>query len=179
MTELPPPKPSAPWLAPFRAIARVVVAVGVVAYTLLDELLFPLFRPAIRWLGGLRLFQRLAAAIRRMPPYVVLALLAAPFIILEPAKLFAIYWGATGHPAQGVLILLAAQVASILTCDRLFHVGYEPLMRIGWFNRLMTWVIGLRDAVLGWAKSTAIWKAGAAFARGVRDWFRRLLTRLH
>ena len=168
-------KPS-PWLAPFRVIARVVVTVGVIAYTLLDELLFPLFRPAIRWLGDLRLFQQLAAWIVRLPPYVVLALLAAPFIILEPAKLFAIYWGAVGHPMQGVVMLLIAQVASILTCDRIFHVGYEPLMRIGWFNRLMTWVIRLRDLALGWAKSTVVWKAAAAFARGVRDWFRGLLT---
>ena len=172
----PPPRKPSILLAPFRMIARVVVTIGVIAYTLLDELLFPLFRPAIRWLGDLRLFQQLAAWIQRLPPYVVLALLAAPFIILEPAKLFAIYWGAVGHPVQGVLLLLAAQVASILTCDRLYHVGYEPLMRIGWFNRLMTWVIGLRDAVLGWAKGTAIWKAAAAFARGVRDWFRRMLA---
>ncbi|MEQ1782190.1 MAG: hypothetical protein ABMA14_12570 [Hyphomonadaceae bacterium] len=168
-------KPS-PWLAPFRVLARVVVTIGVIAYTLLDELLFPLFRPAIRWLGELRLFQRLGAWIKGLPPYIVLALLAAPFIILEPAKLFAIYWGAVGHPVQGVLLLLAAQVASILTCDRLYHVGYEPLMRIGWFNRLMTWVIHLRDLALGWAKSTAVWKAAAAFARGLRDWFRRLIS---
>ena len=170
-------KPS-PWLAPFRVLARVIVTIGVIAYTLLDELLFPLFRPAIRWLGGLRLFQRLGAWIKGLPPYIVLALLVAPFIILEPAKLFAIYWGAVGHPVQGVLLLLVAQVASILTCDRLYHVGYEPLMRIGWFNRLMTWVIGLRDTVLGWAKSTDIWKAAAAFGRGIRDWFRGLVASL-
>lgn len=164
-----------PWLAPFRLIARVIVTIGVVVYSVLDELLFPLFRPAIRWLGGLQLFQKLAALIRRLPPYAVLALLAAPFVILEPAKLFAIYWGATGHPAQGVMILLAAQVASILTCDRLFHVGYAPLMRIGWFNRLMTWVIGLRDKALSWAKATAIWKASASFARRVREWLAGLV----
>ena len=168
-----PPKPSV-WLAPLHAIARVLVTIGVIAYTLLDQLLFPLFRPAIRWLGSLRLFQRLAALIRSLPPYAVLALLDAPFIILEPAKLFAIYWGATGHPVQGVMILLVAQIASILTCDRLFHVGYKALMRISWFNRLMTWMIGLRDAALGWAKATAIWKASAKLARGVRDWIRGL-----
>ena len=168
-------KPS-PWLAPFRVIARIVVTIGVVIYTLLDELLFPLFRPAIHWLGELRLFQQLATLIQRLPPYGVLALLAVPFIVLEPAKLFAIYWGAVGHPAQGVILLLIAQVASILTCDRIFHVGYEPLMRIGWFNRLMAWSIGLRDLALDRAKSTGVWKAAAAFGRGIRDWFRSLLA---
>ncbi len=177
MTDPSPTKPT-PWLAPFRAVARVIVTIGVIAYTALDELLFPLFRPAIRWLGGLRIFQQLGGWIKGLPPYLVLALLAAPFIILEPAKLFAIYWSAVGHPVQGVLLLLAAQVASILTCDRFFHVGYEPLMRIGWFNRLMTWVIGLRDAVLGWGKSTGIWKASTAFAHGIGDWFRGLMAGL-
>lgn len=155
---------------------RAIVTLGVVIYTALDELLFPLFRPAIRWLGHLQLFQRLAALIRSLPPYAVLALLAAPFIILEPAKLFALYWAATGHPTQGALLLLAAQIASILTCDRLFHVGYEPLMRIGWFNRLMTWLIGLRDLALTWARSTAVWKAAATAARGIKNWFRNLLS---
>ena len=32
-----------------RAIGRAVVTVAVVIYTLLDELLFPLFRPLIAW----------------------------------------------------------------------------------------------------------------------------------
>lgn len=160
------------WLLPLRAL----VTLGVILYTALDELLFPLFRPAIRWLGSLQLFQRLAAFIHGLPPYAVLVLLAAPFIILEPAKLFAIYWGATGHPLQGALLLLAAQVASILTCDRIFHVGYGPLMRIGWFNRLMTWLISLRDLALNWARATAIWKAAATAARSVKAWFRNLLA---
>ena len=165
-----------PLLAPFRVIARIVVTIGVVTYTALDELLFPLFRPAIHWLGRLQLFQQLAKAIRGLPPYAVLALLIVPFIVLEPAKLFAIYWGAVGHPLQGVILLLIAQVASILTCDRIFHVGYDPLMRIGWFNQLMTWVIHLRDRALGWAKSTGVWNASAVFVRGIRDWFRGLLA---
>ena len=174
-TSQPPSKPPL-LLRPLIALVRAVVTLGVIVYTALDELLFPLFRPAIRWLGHLQLFQRLAAFIRNLPPYAVLALLAAPFIILEPAKLFAIYWGAVGHPLQGALLLLAAQVASILTCDRIFHVGYAPLMRIVWFTRLMTWLISLRDRALDWARSTAIWKASAAFARNVRTLFRNLLA---
>ena len=95
-------------------------------------------------------------AIRRLPPYALLATLAVPFIVLEPAKLFAICWGAVSHPVQSVMLRLIAQVAATLTCERIFHVGYEPLMRIGWFNRPMTWVIKLRDLALGWARSTGV-----------------------
>ena len=88
-------------------------------------------------------------AIRRLPPYALLATLAVPFIVLEPAKLFAICWGAVSHPVQSVMLRLIAQVAATLTCERIFHVGYEPLMHIGWFNRPMTWVIKLRDLSAG------------------------------
>lgn len=166
------------WKQVIRAIGRFVVTVGVVFYTLLDELLFPLFRPAIRWLGDLQLFQALARLIQRLPPYAVLVLLAVPFIVIEPAKVFALYWGAVGHPIQGLILLGIAQIVSILTCDRIFHVGYEPLMRIGWFKRLMSWLIGLRDNALGWAKATEVWKASAAMIRTVRTWFRGVLASL-
>jgi hypothetical protein len=105
-------------------------------------------------------------------------LLAVPFIVIEPAKVFALYWGAVGHPVQGLILLIIAQVVSILTCDRIFHVGYQPLMRIGWFKRLMGWLIGLRDKALGWAKATEVWKAAAAMIRSVRTWFRGLLAAL-
>ena len=179
MTESMEQGPERPaWHRVPRVVARFLVTVAVVVYTILDELLFPLFRPAIRWLGELRLFQRLGALIQRLPPYAVLMLLAVPFIVIEPAKVFALYWGAVGHPFQGLILLLIAQVVSILTCDRIFHVGYEPLMRIGWFKRLMTWLIGLRDKALGWAKSTAAWKAGAELVRSVRNWLRGVLASL-
>lgn len=179
MTESSGNTPQRPiWQRVIRAAARFVVTVAVVFYMLLDELLFPLFRPAIRWLGDLQLFQALGRLIRLLPPYAVLVLLAVPFIVIEPAKVFALYWGAVGHPIQGLILLIIAQIVSILTCDRIFHVGYEPLMRIGWFKRLMGWLIGLRDRALGWAKSTEIWKAAAGVTRSVRAWFRGLLASL-
>jgi len=159
-----------------RAIARFVVAVLVVAYTLLDELLFPLFRPAIRWLSELRLFQRLGALIARLPPYVALVLLAVPFVIIEPAKVGALWVMATGHVIEGVVLLLIAQVLSLLICERIFHAAYEPLMRIGWFASVLGWLFGIRDRALALARGTAVWKAAVAIGRGVRDWVRGVLA---
>jgi hypothetical protein len=158
-----------------RAIGRAVVTVAVVIYTLLDELLFPLFRPLIARLSALRLFQRLGAAIGRLPPYVALGLLAVPFVVIEPAKLFAVYWGATGHVVQGTILLLVAQVLSLLVCERIFHAAYGPLMRIGWLKVLLGWLFGLRDKAIGWAKSTAAWQAAVGWVRGAREWLRGLL----
>lgn len=165
-------------MAILRAVLRFFVTIGVVIYTVLDELLFPLVRPLLKALGDLRLFQKLAGWIRSLPPYVVLVLLAVPFILIEPAKVFALYWTATGHVVQGALLLLVAQIVSLLTCERIFHVGYEPLMRISWFKRLMAWLFGLRDKAMGWAKSTRIWQAAAQTVTSIRTWFRGLLTSL-
>lgn len=161
-----------------RAAARFVVAVLVVAYTLLDELLFPLFRPAIRWLSGLRLFQRLGALIGRLPPYMALVLLAVPFVIIEPAKVGALWVIATGHVIEGVVLLLIAQVLSLLICERIFHAAYEPLMRIGWFKAGLGWLFALRDKALAIGRSTAVWRAAVALGRSVRDWVRGLVGSL-
>ncbi len=173
------------WLRFIRAFARAVVMVAVVIYTLLDELLFPLFRPLIAWLGHLQLFRRLGELIARLPPNVALVLLAVPFVIIEPAKVFALYWGATGHVVQGTILLLIAQVLSLLICERIFHAAYEPLMRIGWFKAVLDWLFGLRDRALNWAKSTAAWRAAMGWVsvvrgwvRAVRDWLRGVLASL-
>jgi hypothetical protein len=66
-------------------------------------------------------------------------------------------------------------VVSLFTLDRIFHTGKGQLYKIGWFARLMTWLVGLRDWAFGWVKRTAAWTSLAGTARGVRDWFRTLL----
>lgn len=161
-----------------RAIVRFVVTIAVVIYTLLDELVFPLVRPLLHWLGELRLFQRLGILIASLPPYLVLLLLAVPFVVIEPAKVYALYLGATGHVVEGIILLLVAQVVSLLTCERIYHVGHAKLMQIGWFKRLMDWIFALRDKALAWAKSTALWQSSARLVRSVRDWLRGLLASL-
>ena len=158
------------------AILRALAAVVLIVYALLDELLFPLLRPALAALGRLRLFQAIGAGIGLLPPYGALVALAVPFIIIEPVKIFALYWLASGHIWQGPILLVAAHVLSILVCDRIYHAGRDKLMRIGWFKALMTWLTALRDRSLSWVKATAVWKNGAtilkAMRRTVAGWFR-------
>ncbi len=124
----------------------------------------------------MRLFQRLGELIGRLPPYGVLLLFGVPFAVLEPAKVFAVYWAASGHVVQGTVLLLIAHVLSLLVCERIFHAGYAPLMRIGWFKRLLDWLFGLRDRAIAWAKSTAAWQAAAELVRGVRAWLRGVIA---
>ena len=108
MTELPDPPARSPVYRAARAVGRFLVVIVVVGYSILDTVLFPLFRPLIRWLSGLRLFEAIGALIVRLPPYVVLLILAVPFIVLEPLKVFALYWFALGHLIQGGILLIVS-----------------------------------------------------------------------
>jgi hypothetical protein len=164
-----------PVMAMARVIGRGIAVVVVFAWAVLDELLFPLFRPLIGWLSGFRIFERIGALIAGAPPYMVLVTLAVPFILIEPVKVFALYWTAVGHIVQGTILLLSAHVISVFTLDRIFHTGKDQLYKIAWFARLMNWLVALRDWAFGWVKHTAAWKSLAALARGVRDWFRTLV----
>lgn len=175
MTEQQDPPARSPAYRIARAVGRFLVGIVVVGYSILDTLLFPLFRPLIRWLSGLRLFEAIGALILRLPPYVVLLILAVPFVVLEPLKVFALYWFALGHLIQGGILLVVAHGLSILTLERLYHAGKPQLMQIGWFWRLMVWLGGLRDRALEIARTTAVWQWSAKVAADVRAWFRGLL----
>lgn len=170
-------KPAGPivvrWL---NRAARFVVGVVVFAYALLDELLFPVFRPLIRWLGGLALFERLGRLIASSPPYAVLVMLATPFLLIEPAKVYALYLLATAHWLSGAGTMLAAQVLSLMICERIFHAGRGQLMKIGWFWASVRWLVGLRDAAFGWVSAMPLWQGAMAQVRRVRNWFRRLFS---
>jgi hypothetical protein len=159
------------------AVLRAVVTVAVVAYDVAAAIFSPLLRPIWQWLSGLTLFRAIGDWIGRQHPYVVLVLLGVPFCVIEPSKYAAVYWMATGHLVGGGIALVLAHVLSLLVCERIFHAGYAPLMRIGWFNRLFTWLMGLRDRALDWARSTALWRGVHEAWAAVRGWLAAILPR--
>lgn len=166
------------WDSVPRAIGRFIVTVALIGWTILDALLFPVLRPLIDGLARLRLFEMIGVALGRLPPYVALGALAVPFIIIEPFKVFALYWFGMGHFIEGTILLGLAHGGSILVVERVYHAMHAPLMRIGWFRRLMAWLDRLRQAALDWARSTELWQSAARLARGargtVRHWLRAL-----
>ena len=166
---------SNPAMQVLRAIGRAIAIVIVVLWAILDTLLFPLLRPLVDWLASLRLFETIGALIGRTPPYLVLLMLAVPFVVLEPLKVFALYWFALGHLVQGGILLVVAHGLSILTLDRIYHAGKGQLDKIGWFKRLMGWVVGLRDWAFGWVKQTAAWQAAARMLADIRVRVRNLV----
>jgi hypothetical protein len=161
-------RPLSPWLAPLRLVGRILLSALLVLWTLLDLLLSPLLRPLLSALGRLRLFEGAAAALGRLPPYVALVALAVPFIVIEPIKAFALVWLGAGHLVTGGMLYVIAHLASILIVDRIYHAAHAPLMRIGWFRRLMTWLASLRQLGVDGARSTPVWRFAARLALEVK-----------
>ncbi|WP_036305816.1 hypothetical protein [Methylopila sp. 73B] len=158
-----------------RAVVSAPVAAAVLTYRALDRLLGPLVRPILRGLGELAFLQRLGWAIADAPPYVVLALLAVPFLLIEPLKALSLYWMAVGHPWEGGAALAVCHLLSILTSERVLHLGKPKLMTIPWFATGYVFVADVRDRALAWLHATAAWRLGLAAADRAkavaRRWF--------
>ncbi|HTJ59133.1 MAG TPA: hypothetical protein VL418_16460 [Devosiaceae bacterium] len=163
-----PASQRAPWLATLRIIARFVLSIALILWMLVEALLSPVARPLLDALGRLGVFALLGRWIGSLPPYAALLVFAVPFIIIEPIKAFALYWFGVGHVVQGGVLYVLAHLASILIVERIYHAAREPLMRIGWFKRLMDWLIELRRIGLDWVRSTTIWRSAARLALAVR-----------
>jgi hypothetical protein len=147
---------------------------------LLDEMLRPLYRPAIAWFASLKLVARLEDAIGRLPPYGALVALAIPFAIVEPLKLLGLLFLARGAFTAGIVTTAIGHLAGFLLVERVYHAGRAQLLTIPWFARIMGWIDAIRQTVIGRIKASAAWRravalgqAGRERLRGVRLWLAR------
>ncbi|HTV33589.1 MAG TPA: hypothetical protein VME69_10895 [Methylocella sp.] len=158
----------------FLGAARIVVVI----YVILDSLVSPVVEPLLRWLAGLRLVIRFEKAIRALPPYVILVLLAVPLFFAEPAKIYGLLLLSEGQIAAGLVTLALAYLVSLVLADRIYHAGEEKLKTIPWFARLMNWLIGIRDRLLAFVHATWIWAISVRLHKAVREQFSKLLLQL-
>ena len=165
-------------LNPLQRCLRILAEIIVAIYVVVDSIVFALFRPVVRWLSGLRVVQRLERWIQSLPPYVILVVMVVPFIIAELAKVFAVYWMAEGHFRTGMTIFIGAYVVSIFVCERILHAGKAQLMTIPWFAWIYNWIMTVRDAIFGWFRQTAIWRAAITLKEKARLTMRGVSDRL-
>lgn len=148
---------------PLRGLISLVI--------LLDEIARPLYRPMLRWMAERRFVVRAEAAIARLPRFAILALLAAPFAVVEPLKLISLIVMARGHFLAGLVMLGLAHLASFVIVERIYHAGREKLLTIGWFARGIAVVNDLRERVMGWVRSSAIHAWLMRTRDAVRAWW--------
>jgi hypothetical protein len=132
-----------------RKLLRLIATAAAFLYLLLDFLFLSALRPLFRWVGRLRIYQRVKAAIERLGPYTTLVLFLIPLIILEPFKPAGMYLVAKGHLAIGIVVVVVGEILKIGTVEQIFRIGRPKLMTIpafAWtYTYLVTW--------LNWVKS--------------------------
>jgi hypothetical protein len=150
----------------------------VVLYVVLDGIVTPVVRPLLGWVARLRFVIRLQDIVAALPPYAILALLAVPLAVAEPAKIYALYLMTEGQLVTGLGTISMAYLVSLLVVERIYYAGRIKLATIPWFAKLMDWLIGVRDRLLAWARATRIWAFSVKFSVKLKRNARALAAKL-
>jgi hypothetical protein len=150
-------------------LLRPPLLVLAVIVVLVDDAFRAAVVPAVRALARLHLVQRVEAAVARLPPYAVLALFVVPLAILEPLKIYGLFLFGEGRFLAGILVFVVAKVVGLGLAERLFAVGRDKLLSIGWFAACHRRVVGIRDVVHDWLETTTFWPKAKVFVARVRD----------
>lgn len=160
---------------PFLSRALLAILRGLLtALIILDELLRPLYRPLVRWVGSLRITHRLERAVAALPRPLVLVALAIPFAIAEPLKLVGLILFARGQFWAGLAVTAFAHLASFLVVERIYHAGREKLLSYRWFAWGMGWIVRLRDRALTWIRASAAYDFAIRSRDAARRWWQSL-----
>lgn len=161
-----PPRRAArnPWLRSLGLAFRLVCAVLI----LLDELVRPLYRPLVERIVALRWVQAFEGWVGRLPPYVVLVLIAVPYVVVEPLKFLALLGIANGHAKVGTFAFLLANLVSFLVIERIFSAGRAQLMTLRPVAFLIDTVSAVRRAVVAALRLDALKRRVRALWRWLR-----------
>jgi len=101
------------------------------------------------------------------PGGMLLALLA-PTAVIVPAKLLGFWVMAHGHFVLGLTIILVAKMVGMSVLVRLYAVGRDKLLAIGWYRRLHDGVLHVKAWAYDHVRATAVWAASQRLFARVR-----------
>ena len=168
-----------------RRVLSAPLTIFLLIYFLLEDLFHRWLAPLFRLLGRLSPFAALGRLLSQLPPYAALVVFAIPFIIVEPIKVFSLFWIGVGHVVTGTVLLVSAYVVSLFVVERLFHVTQHQLLTIRWFAWSYVWIMRLRSWAFAQVESTQFWQTARSLGRRVTaavktgfDWLRGRLQRV-
>lgn len=144
-----------------RAAAAPLVPVAILL-VLFDDAFRVWVKPAVARLARFRLLRRIEAWIAGLPPYGIVTLFIVPLLVIEPMKIAGLYFIGTGHLVSGILTFVAAKIIGIGLAERLFAIGRDKLLSIGWFRWAFERAVRIKDSVHAWLAAKAFWRAALA-----------------
>jgi hypothetical protein len=136
-----------------RILTPVMYALAT-AYFLVDVIFMAIARPVANWCANHAVFVQLRKWIASLRPYPALALLAVPFILLEPIKPIAAYLAATSHVRTALIIIIIGELLKLVVVERLFCITRDKLMLIPKF----AWAYAKFRRVKDWLEATDAWR---------------------
>ncbi|MGO4571331.1 hypothetical protein [Microvirga sp. 2TAF3] len=167
-----------------RALRRILnpfLLALAVCVVVVDDVFRAFVIPAVGALARLPFIRWIEAGIAHLPPHVILMLFLIPLAIIEPFKLYGLYLFSLGHFGAGLLTFFVAKVVGLGLAERLFAIGREKLLSIGWFAWCFAKIVAIRDFVHGWLQRTWAWQQARRVVGAVREALARagaLLSRL-
>src|SRR5262245_54537183 len=146
--------------APFVLIAAVII--------LFEDWLWDDLQRLAAAIGRLPLLRQIESFLARLPPYAALAMFGAPALLLIPVKLAALYFLAHGHPALGLVTVIAAKVVGTALVARIYTLTQPNLLRIGWFARLHVRYVAFKTRIYAAIKATSVYQAAHRLRLRVR-----------
>jgi hypothetical protein len=123
---------------------RVLVAVPLVV----EAVARPAYQPLLRLVSQLAILQRLERWVATKPRWVILVILAVPFLGVEPLKVLGLVWIGEGLLLRGLGLLAFAYGASFVLVERIYHAGRDKLRSYGWLALCIDVVVGIREVCL-------------------------------
>ncbi|WP_337269812.1 hypothetical protein [Oryzifoliimicrobium ureilyticus] len=146
------------------SLVTLPLRIVIIAVSIIDLILRPLYRPFIRAVLSLRIFAQAERWIAGLPRLAILVLFALPFAIAEPMKVAAFVIMAKGYLKAGVVLLVIAHLVTFLVVERIYHAGKSKLLTYPWFAWVMGYVAKAeayfqhaKEVVLGPAKAFFLW----------------------
>lgn len=153
---------------------RVLVAVPLVV----EALARPAYQPLLRRVSQLAILRRVERWVATKPRWLILLILAVPFLGVEPLKVLGLIWIGEGLLLRGLGLLAFAYGASFVLVERIYHAGRDKLRSYRWLALCIDVAVGIRDSVLASLRATRAWhwaKEIAVAAAGiVRPWRQRI-----
>jgi hypothetical protein len=158
---------------------------GLITIPLLAEALArPAYQPLLRAVSRLTILQRLDRWVAAKPRWLILAVLAVPFLGVEPLKVLGLVWIGEGLILRGLGLLGFAYGTSFVLVERIYRAGRDKLRSYHWLAACIDFAVSIRDAALASLRTTRAWQiaeeTGRAAAKSVSAslrWIRAKLQR--
>lgn len=94
----------------------------------------------------------------RLSPYAALLVFLAPVLLLLPVKVLALLSIAHGHPALGLVVIVAAKVLGTALAAHIYALTRRSLLSLAWFQRAHDKILAFKERMIAYLYASPGWQ---------------------